>query len=68
MTEYGLYDSVIEKRLIISDEPVRDANQTGGTYAETWLDAKERLGFELTGEQKRLRQKQIEEADRRVAA
>lgn len=66
--QYRLYESTAERRFIITADVSATDKWVKGTYAESWIDAKERLGFELTPEQKYLRNKQIEDADKRVAA
>jgi hypothetical protein len=57
---YNLYDSKPEQRFIITTEQIIQdgVKQEKGTMAESWLDAKQRFGFELSAEQKRLLAKQ----------
>lgn len=54
--QYYLYDSKPERRLIITTEQIiqKNVKQEKGTFAESWLDAKQRLGFDLSDEQKRI--------------
>lgn len=53
---YWLYDSKLEQRFIITPEIMgsEQSSHITGTFAESWLDAKQRLGFELTPVQKEL--------------
>lgn len=64
--KYQLFDCVEENRLVIAPADHRDywnRRSLAGTYAESWLDAKDRLGFELTATQKWL----LDEQKRRAA-
>ncbi len=54
MEHYTLHESKSEKRFIIAAHTITDATPVSGTLAESWIDAKQRLGFELSEEQKRL--------------
>lgn len=62
---YRLYDCPVERRLIIDIERRERLNTpwTQGTMAESWLDAKQRLGFDLTAAQQWL----LDEQKRRAA-
>lgn len=58
MQEYTVYDSLIERRLIISPDAIRDARIGDTVVARSWIEAKDKLGFELTPVQERMLERQ----------
>lgn len=63
--EYRVFDSKDQRRLVIAPADHKDyllCEWTAGTFAESWLDAKKRLGFELTAAQQWLHDRQQQAA------
>lgn len=64
--QYCAFESKEEDRIVIAPADHKDywhCNHYRGAYAESWLDAKERMGFELTATQKWM----LDEQKRRAA-
>lgn len=62
LIHYCLFDSKEERRHVIAPVDHPDywrCDRNAGTYAESWLDAKQRMGFDLTPEQKWLHDRQL---------
>lgn len=63
---YRLFQSHEEGRFIIAPADHDDywnCNWITGTHAESWLDAKKRLGFELSAIQEWLLERQMQESE-----